>query len=178
MAKVLHTLRNNWKKSIFFSGCFAYACKYALKWRNEELLMTDYARKAREFGRQTITASERPRKVVVFLNPAAKGGKTKYLLDKHVLPLLHLAGIEIHVVRTEHEGQAKAYMSVLDNSIVDGIVVAGGDGTLSEIVTGLLRRDDGIVNRMPIGKNSLLSWWSLVQIFHWWQLATCSSLAY
>lgn len=103
-------------------------------------------------GRQTITASERPRKIVVFLNPAAKGGKTKYLLEKHVLPLLHLAGIEIHMVRTEHEGQAKAYMGVLDNSIVDAIVVAGGDGTLSEVVTGLLRREDGIAQRLPIGE--------------------------
>lgn len=113
--------------------------------------MRDYCLQAREFGRQTITASERPRKMVVFLNPAAKDGKTRYLLDKHVLPLLHLAGIEVHVVRTEHEGQAKAYMGVLDNNIVDAIVVAGGDGTLSEIVTGLLRRGDEIAQRIPIG---------------------------
>ncbi|XP_067950632.1 acylglycerol kinase, mitochondrial-like [Watersipora subatra] len=151
MAKVFKTLRNNWKKSIFFSGCFLYAAKYALKWRNEDLLMKDYCKKAREFGRQTISASERPRKAIIFLNPAAKDGKTKYLLDKHVLPLLHLAGIEIHIVRTEHEGQAKAYMGVLDNSIVDAIIVAGGDGTISEIVTGLLRRGDGIAQRVPIG---------------------------
>jgi len=114
--------------------------------------MRDYAMKAREFGRRTITASERPRKIIVFLNPAAKSGKTKYLLDKHILPLLHLAGIEIHVVRTEHEGQAKDYMSVLDNNIVDAIVVAGGDGTLSEIVTGLLRRGDQLALKIPIGK--------------------------
>lgn len=113
--------------------------------------MQEYCFKAREYGRQTITPNERPRKVIVFLNPAAKDGKTKYLLEKHVLPLLHLAGIELHVVRTEHEGQAKAYMSVLDNNIVDAIMVAGGDGTLSEIVTGLLRREDGVADRIPIG---------------------------
>ncbi|KAF6030872.1 hypothetical protein EB796_010835 [Bugula neritina] len=96
-------------------------------------------------------ASEQPRKVIVFLNPDAKNGKTKYLLEKHVLPLLHLAGIEIHVVRTEHEGQAKEYMGVFDKNIVDAIVVAGGDGTLSQIVTGLLRRGDEIAQRLPIG---------------------------
>jgi len=73
------------------------------------------------------------------------------LLEKHVLPLLHLAGIEIHVVRTEHEGQAKEYMGVFDKNIVDAIVVAGGDGTLSQIVTGLLRRGDEIAQRLPIG---------------------------
>ncbi|KAF6030865.1 hypothetical protein EB796_010828 [Bugula neritina] len=74
-----------------------------------------------------------------------------YLLEKNDLPLLHLAVIEIHVVRTEHEGQAKEYMGMLDKNIVDAIVVAGGDGTLSEIVTGLLRRGDEIAQRLPIG---------------------------
>jgi len=73
-------------------------------------------------SRQTITASERHiRKVIVFLKPAAKNGKTKYLLEKHVLPLPHLAGIEIHVVKTELEGQAKEYVGVLDKNIVDAI---------------------------------------------------------
>ena len=151
MSKIISTVRNHWKKTIFFSGCAAYATKFFHKWHRENLLMEEYCFKAREYGRQTITPNERPRKVIVFLNPAAKDGKTKYLLEKHVLPLLHLAGIELHVVRTEHEGQAKAYMSVLDNNIVDAIIVAGGDGTLSEIVTGLLRRDDAIADRMPIG---------------------------
>lgn len=150
--KILTTIRNNWKKSVFFSGCAVYASKFFWKWHMESVLMREYCLKAREYGRQTLTQTERPRKVVVFLNPAAKDGKTRYLLEKHVLPILHLAGIEIHVVRTEHEGQAKAYMSVLDNNIVDAIVVAGGDGTLSEIVTGILRRTDNIAQRIPIGR--------------------------
>jgi len=72
------------------------------------------------------------------------------LLEKLVLPLLHLAGIEMHVVRTEHESHAKEYMGVLDKNIVDAIFVARGDGTLSEIVTGLLRRGDEIAQRLPI----------------------------
>lgn len=157
MSKLFTTLRNNWKKTIFFSACGAYASTYVVKWHKEDLLMKEYSLQAREFGRHTITPNERPRKIIVFLNPAAKDGKTKYLLEKHVLPLLHLAGIEVHVVRTEHEGQAKAYMSVLDNNVVDAVVVAGGDGTLSEIVTGLLRRTDGIAQRMPIGRFVFIS---------------------
>ena len=149
--KLFTTIRNNWKKSVFFSGCAAYAAKFFYKWHRENALMQEYCLQAREFGRQNLTATERPRKIVVFLNPAAKDGKTKYLLEKHVLPILHLAGLELHVVRTEHEGQAKAYMNVIDNNIVDGIVVAGGDGTLSEVVTGLLRRQDDLAQRIPIG---------------------------
>lgn len=35
------------------------------------------------------------------------------------------------VLQTEYEGQAKHYMDVLDNT--DAVVVAGGDGTLSEV---------------------------------------------
>ena len=35
------------------------------------------------------------------------------------------------VFQTEYEGQAKQYMEVLDDT--DAVVVAGGDGTLSEV---------------------------------------------
>lgn len=55
------------------------------------------------------------------------------------------------ILQTESEGHAKRLMENLSNT--DAIVVAGGDGTLSEVVTGLLRRDD--INdsaAVPIGR--------------------------
>lgn len=55
------------------------------------------------------------------------------------------------VVKTESIGEARGLMDVMDNC--DGVVVAGGDGALSEVVTGLLRRQDNqvAVKRFPIG---------------------------
>ena len=41
---------------------------------------------------------------------------------------------QVAVVRTEHEGQAKELLALLEKT--DGLVVAGGDGTASEV--GLL----------------------------------------
>ena len=55
------------------------------------------------------------------------------------------------MVKTETIGEARGLMDVMDNC--DGVVVAGGDGALSEAVTGLLRRNDSAAaaQRFPIG---------------------------
>ena len=58
---------------------------------------------------------------------------SKQEFEKYCAPLLHLAGIAVNLVQTEHEGQARSLVESLDG-IVDAIVVAGGDGTLSEVM--------------------------------------------
>ena len=62
-------------------------------------------------------------------------------------------------MKTESIGEARGLMEVMDNC--DAIVVAGGDGALSEAVTGLLRRSDASsaaqrfpVGIIPVGKNN------------------------
>lgn len=59
------------------------------------------------------------------------------------------------VVRTEHVGHAKTLVEKLD-ALPDVIVVAGGDGTSSEVVTGLLRRNDAPcpLVLLPLGEHS------------------------
>lgn len=49
----------------------------------------------------------------------------------------------LHIpVQTDYEGQAKKIMDVMEET--DILIVAGGDGTLQEVVTGLLRRPDQV----------------------------------
>ena len=50
----------------------------------------------------------RLRHVTVLLNPAARDNSSKNLFEKNVLPLLHLAGLDVHIVKTEFEGQVSA----------------------------------------------------------------------
>lgn len=62
----------------------------------------------------------------------------------------------MEIVRTDSVGHAKRYIEQLD-TLPDALLVAGGDGTVSEVVTGLLRRSDGLqcpLGILPVGKSN------------------------
>ncbi|XP_033288211.1 acylglycerol kinase, mitochondrial isoform X6 [Orcinus orca] len=92
------------------------------------------------FGSQLIPPNAQVKKATVFLNPAACKGKARILFEKNAAPILHLSGMDVTIVKTDYEGQAKKLLELLENT--DVIIVAGGDGTLQEVITGVLRRAD------------------------------------
>ncbi|XP_046290149.1 acylglycerol kinase, mitochondrial isoform X3 [Marmota monax] len=58
--------------------------------------------------------------------------------------------MDVTVVKTDYEGQAKKLLELMEST--DVIIVAGGDGTLQEVVTGVLRRtDEATFSKIPIG---------------------------
>lgn len=147
---VIKTLRNNWKKTVFLIGVSGFGINYGLNKYRESLLLKAYCLEAKKYGEVHFKDGDKRRRVTVFLNPAANRGNGKAMYEKNVAPLLHLAGLEVTLVKTEYEGQAKKYMEVLNET--DAILVAGGNGTLSEVVTGLLRRkDEATFSQIPIG---------------------------
>ena len=82
-----------------------------------------------------------------------KTRKAKKLFEKYCEPLLHLSGIAITIIQTESESQARTLVANL-NTRTDAIIVAGGDGTLSDVVTGLMRKcqsNVAYVKQCPIG---------------------------
>lgn len=111
--------------------------------------MTVYCERAAQIGNQTIPVTVSPRNVTVILNPNANKRKAQAEFEKYCVPLLHLAGINVEIVKTESEGHAKDLIEHLQGA--DAVVVAGGDGTLSEVVTGLLRRTNEN-SSLPLGK--------------------------
>lgn len=124
--------------------------------------MRAFCEKAAEYGEVTIPVTSEPRNITVILNPNANKRKATDDFEKYCAPILHLAGIVVNVIKSESEGHARTLISNLDNT--DAIVVAGGDGTLSEVVTGLLRRTEENTNGLiPLGE-SVLSY-SCIQVY-------------
>ncbi|XP_028263763.1 acylglycerol kinase, mitochondrial [Parambassis ranga] len=161
VVKVFRTLRNHWKKSTVALCVLSYGGYWLYGKHCDNVLRREACLLAREFGRQQIAPQERLRKATVILNPAACSGKANNLFEKNAAPILYLAGVEIKVVKTDYEGQAKKLMELMDQT--DMLIVAGGDGTLQEVITGLLRRPDQEafcntpIGFIPLGSHNSLS---------------------
>lgn len=151
VVKLVKTVRNHWKKSTVAAVAAAFGIQYLDNRMRIQMMMRTYCETSKTFGDKPVLVGDRPRHVTVILNPAAKNGKSLASFEKYVAPLLHLAGIRVSVVKTEHEGQAKQLLDVMDNT--DAVLVASGDGTLLEVVTGLCRREDSdvAIQKFPIG---------------------------
>lgn len=113
--------------------------------------MRVYCEKAALYGKQPLPPHIRARHITVILNPNANKRKANDEFEKYCAPLLHLAGLFVEVIKTESEGHAKTLIDSLGST--DAVVVAGGDGTLSEVVTGLMRKtQENTNNLVPLGE--------------------------
>nr|XP_046918923.1 LOW QUALITY PROTEIN: acylglycerol kinase, mitochondrial-like [Dermatophagoides farinae] len=170
IGKIFQTLRNHWKKSIFFTGLTVWGTHYGYGKYLEFNLMKAYCQEALKYGEEKIGPMETARHVTVLLNPVANKRKGKADYEKYCAPLFHLAGLKVSLVIIEAEGQVKDLMEIMDNT--DCVVVAGGDGTVHEAITGLLRRTDSSdairrfpIGILPIGKNNSISYKLNSQIY-------------
>ncbi|KAH8389140.1 hypothetical protein KR200_003651 [Drosophila serrata] len=147
----LRVIRNNWKKCTFGACVSVYALQ-SLKTHIEiEQYMREFSAKAQSNAAAT---SERPKKVLVVMNPVANKKRSEKFFKNYCEPVLHLAGYSVDILRTNHIGHAKTYIQELA-SLPDAIVVAGGDGTSSEVVTGLMRRRGKLcpITVLPLGRS-------------------------
>ncbi|XP_059834095.1 acylglycerol kinase, mitochondrial isoform X2 [Hypanus sabinus] len=150
MAKLLKTLRNHWKKTAVAVCALGWGVNWMHNRHRDDLLRRTACQEAQVFGNQLLPVTAKVKKATVFLNPAACKGKARNLFEKNAAPILHLAGLDVTVVKTDYEGQAKKLLELMEDT--DMIVVAGGDGTLQEVITGLLRREDeATFSKIPIG---------------------------
>ncbi|XP_029032122.2 acylglycerol kinase, mitochondrial [Osmia bicornis bicornis] len=156
MAKVLtfcRTIRNNWKKSLVGAALLTYGVSYSKDVYDTKQLMREYCKSISQYGDNSLPTNLKPRHVTVILNPVAKKGKAKKLFKDYCEPLLHLAGIAVTILQTESENAARKLIMDLDTP-TDAIIVAGGDGTLSDVLTGLVRKYNANLNSVkqcPIG---------------------------
>ncbi|CAH1174025.1 unnamed protein product [Phaedon cochleariae] len=160
IVRTAKTIKNHWKKSLFATALVTYGAIYTKNHFQIQELMRLYCQKAAEYGKESIPLNMKPRHITVILNPNANKRKASEEFEKYCAPLLHLAGISVDVKKTESEGHAKTLIEEVHGT--DAIVIAGGDGTLSEVITGLLRHnnDDGgniPIGILPLGKNNTLA---------------------
>ncbi|KAE8583321.1 hypothetical protein XENTR_v10020483 [Xenopus tropicalis] len=84
--------------------------------------------------------AERPRKLLIFINPYGGRGKAARIYSKKICPLFQLAGIEQDVIETKRANHARDYIMETDLWKYDGVVCVGGDGMFSELLHGVVRR--------------------------------------
>lgn len=84
----------------------------------------------------------------LIVNPHGGLKKGLNILEK-VKPIFDEGDVELNVLETEYAGHARDYANEIDFNGYDSLCAIGGDGTMHEIVNGMLTRDDG--KQLPIG---------------------------
>ena len=88
------------------------------------------------------------KKYYLLVNP--KGGHKKGLeIYEKVKHVFTSAGTNVTVLHTEYAGHAFDFANTLDFVGYDGLCAIGGDGTMYELINGMLKRDDN--HKIPIG---------------------------
>ncbi|MCB9769122.1 MAG: diacylglycerol kinase family lipid kinase [Candidatus Omnitrophica bacterium] len=88
------------------------------------------------------------RRFYVVYNPKGGGGTAPKVLDRFT-PFFKDHGFDLDLHETEHPHHGIDLIRESDLSAFDGILVVGGDGSIHDIINGLMTREDG--KRLPIG---------------------------
>ena len=91
----------------------------------------------------------------IIVNPASKSGKGNKIWDKVELALKN-AKADYRVHCTKAEGDALLFAKELTTDIDDyvNLIVLGGDGTMNEIVNGIVDFDKTRVGYIPTGSSN------------------------
>jgi diacylglycerol kinase (ATP) len=86
-------------------------------------------------------------RLLLIFNPHASAGRAKKLLPGVRAALQKFAGLD--VIQTRGGGDATRAVAQANLSAYDGVVAAGGDGTLFEVLNGLYEHPQ--IDRLPLG---------------------------
>lgn len=87
-------------------------------------------------------------KLLLIFNPNAANGRAVKMLPK-LQTAFQQAGLEVDVLQTEARGHGRDLVARADLSGYDGLVAAGGDGTLFEVVNGYFKNP--AAGSIPVG---------------------------
>ncbi|XP_014238859.1 ceramide kinase [Trichogramma pretiosum] len=115
------------------------------KWRRHEVVMShddprQVASWVKTIRNYLAKHTNRPRKILFFVNPF--GGKRKgfKIWEKTVQPLMNLVGIEFKVIVTQRPGHIEEVLMNCELDSYQAAVCIGGDGTFAALFNGLILR--------------------------------------
>ena len=86
--------------------------------------------------------------IYLIVNPKSGTKNYNHTLNK-VIPVFKGNNVEYTLIYTEYAGHAIELVRSCNFSEYDSVCTIGGDGTLNEVVNGMLSRDDN--RKLPIG---------------------------
>ena len=97
--------------------------------------------------------------VILIYNPASGGKKEKRAQAiAQVLAVLQSAGVQAEAVATTHAGSATIQTEQAMASGFDTVLACGGDGTVNEVLNGLVRSgSQAALGVIPLGSGNLLA---------------------
>ncbi|KJE92602.1 ceramide kinase [Capsaspora owczarzaki ATCC 30864] len=99
-----------------------------------------------------VTQAQRPTRLIAIVNPVGGRKQARMVMASVVQPLLELVQIPCQALETQAAGQAKDLAQGLDLNALSGILCVGGDGTVSDVVHGLLANPSWNPSRpTPVG---------------------------
>lgn len=98
-----------------------------------------------------LTANISPRRLQIFLNPYSGDKKAQHIFEQ-IKPLFQRSNLSWQLTTSTKPGEIKTLAQTIDISQIDSFVIVGGDGTVNELINGLMARSDWeIAITKPIG---------------------------
>lgn len=98
----------------------------------------------------------KPKRLCFVVNPYSGNGRGRKIMET-IKPLFDDAGITSDIHETQFGGHAKEIAAGLDFSVYDGIVSVGGDGSMHQVLNGMLahgNNPDVILGVIPGGSGN------------------------
>ncbi|XP_017771467.1 PREDICTED: ceramide kinase [Nicrophorus vespilloides] len=110
------------------------------------------------------TFNQRPKSILLFLNPYGGKRNAMQIYEKLAKPLFQIAGVDVTVNVSQRKDQIRDFVTYHNLDMYDVVACVGGDGTVSELFNGLIIRECQLHNldyndinidipkpKMPIG---------------------------
>ncbi|GAV07662.1 hypothetical protein RvY_17477 [Ramazzottius varieornatus] len=118
------------------------------KWRPHSLILTTenlaFGQQLCDSLKETIAgSSNRPKRLMFFVNPVSGGGCALKIFEKRVIPILRMVDTRFSYIVTTHAGHAKQWLlqEPWKAEGYDGLIAVGGDGIFNECLEGFIRSE-------------------------------------